>query len=637
MHLLNKAVQVFKNMGWRYVRFRSTFELKKRFGLLKKAFPTNPNRVVHVNLKDWRSNSKPFFFHSKDGVKFNSGLSSKLEQSYQAVVSGKLSFFSNLEITLGLNYDWITNPDTGYRYDEKAHWLDIQDFDSKAGDIKYVWEPSRFSHLYTIIRYDHATGKDCSKQVFSQIDSWMNANEINRGPNFKCSQEISLRALNWIFAIYYYKNSPYLTEELFSKIQHYLFWQIDHVYQNIDFSRIAVRNNHAITETLALYIVGILFPQFPNADRWRKNGKRWFEEEISYQVFEDGTFLQYSMNYHRVVIQLLTWGIRLAELNNDPFSRVVYERAEKSFKFLESSMNPESGWLPNYGPNDGALFFKFGDEHFRDYRPQLEALAHTLKLNWLHTNHQDSLWYGLSSKDSARTSSTAKSEMFKFQDSGYYMFKTPDSFTFLRCGDHRTRPTQADNLHLDIWFKGLNIFHDGGSYKYNAPEIDSKYFRGTESHNTVMLNNFDQMQRGSRFMWFYWTQSEKVKNYEDDQYFFFEGTIKSFQYLSKEIRHTRKVKIHKFALIWEIEDFVANKPESLQMRQLWHTRYLDRISFESNTSKGVLIAKEVNTGYVADLYGTKEVCDQVEFSTTESYIKTIIRLDNENTADSSIL
>ena len=32
-----------------------------------------------------------------------------------------------------------------------------------------------------------------------------------------------------------------------------------------------------------------------------------FEKEIDYQIYKDGTYLQFSMNYQRVVVQLLTW------------------------------------------------------------------------------------------------------------------------------------------------------------------------------------------------------------------------------------------------------------------------------------------------------------------------------------------
>src|SRR6185312_9633867 len=118
--------------------------------------------------------------------------------------------------------------------------------------------------------------------------SWIKANPINQGPNYRCSQEISLRVLNWTFALYYYRNSSKLTEDIFNQIQFAVFWQIQHIFQNIDFSRIAVRNNHAITETLTLYLTGLLYPQFPGSKKWRENGKRWFEEEVAYQIYEDG-------------------------------------------------------------------------------------------------------------------------------------------------------------------------------------------------------------------------------------------------------------------------------------------------------------------------------------------------------------
>ena len=71
------------------------------------------------------------------------------------------------------------------------------------------------------------------------------------------------------------------------------------------------------------------------------------------------------MNYHRVVVQLLTWGIQLAKLNGDTFDKVVYERAQKSLDFLDACIDPVSGELPNYGSNDGALFFKLTNDDYQ--------------------------------------------------------------------------------------------------------------------------------------------------------------------------------------------------------------------------------------------------------------------------------
>jgi hypothetical protein len=92
-----------------------------------------------------------------------------------------------------------------------------------------VWEKSRFSYLYTIIRYDFHFGSDQSAFVLHEILDWINKNPLNFGPNYMSSQEIALRLLNWTFALYYYKNSPQLTEETFQKILHSIYWQAKHI------------------------------------------------------------------------------------------------------------------------------------------------------------------------------------------------------------------------------------------------------------------------------------------------------------------------------------------------------------------------------------------------------------------------
>ncbi|GAB2989259.1 hypothetical protein GCM10027284_02230 [Cyclobacterium sediminis] len=625
---MNKKIfQVLKNMGIKYLIFRFFFEFKKKSGLLKRKFPVAPKLLHYYNLNNWKSNLPPFFFENIDFYKFKGDIQNIefIISEYKKISSYRYKYFSNIEYDLGPNYDWVTNPDTKFQYSNLTHWVDINDFSKDAGDIKYIWEPSRFSHIYTIIRYDLHCDKDCSKQVFDEISNWIDNNKINAGPNFKCSQEISLRVLNWVFALYYYKDSNNLTPELFSKIQHYIFWQIKHVYDNINFSRIAVRNNHAITETLTLYIIGTLFPNFPGATKWKYYGKKWFEEEISFQIHDDGTYLQFSMNYHRVVVQLLTWGIKLAELNGDKFKEVVYVKAKKSLQFLINLMDVNTGWLPNYGPNDGALFFKLSDSHFRDFRPQLEALSYALHLQWPFKKFSDALWYGLDQNEITDRICN-ENGLLKYNSGGFYLFKNKNSFSLIRCGDHRTRPTQADNLHLDIWYQGKNLLHDGGSFKYNTSEKNVKYFRGTESHNTVMLGDLDQMERGPRFIWYHWTQCDFANVNEYDEYYLFEGQIKAFQYVSKNIRHKRKIKFYKYLPIWEIEDEILGKPEDLILRQIWHTNFLNELNFSSRSNHNNTLNPSYKEGFYSELYGSKSSCDQIEFSTYENKVITTIEI-----------
>ena len=619
---IKNGLNLLSNMGWRYTRFRIQYDLLRKTGFLKKRFPITPAYKQYLNLDQWKNKSAVFFFDNKNSLSFIKQPSKEIEEKFYKIRSGEFIFFNSIEFNIGKNYDWVTNPDTGFKYNVNKHWTEIADYSKEAGDIKYVWEKSRFSFLYDIIRYDYHFNEDCAEFVFSEIISWINANPINCGPNYRCSQEISLRVLNWTFALHYYSDSSFLTEEIFNRMQFSIYWQMDHVYRNINFSRIAVRNNHAITETLALYLTGLLYSEFPAAAKWKQRGKAWFEQEIAYQVYEDGTFLQFSMNYHRVVIQLLTWAIALAEKNDESFAPVVYERAKKSLEFLRTCMIDENGKLPNYGANDGALFFKLNDADFRDYRPQLNALASALKTDLLFSFQcEDVQWYNLQNRNSGSWKPSLG--IHRFDVGGYYIFREKDTLTFIRCGNHKDRPSQADNLHLDVWYNGDNILLDGGSYKYNTSDGNIKYFMGTASHNTVMLDDYDQMKKGSRFIWYNWTQRKEIQFNEDERQYNFKGSVSAFNYISENIVHEREVTKIKGQPAWTIKDTIVNKPAEVSMRQLWHLPLQHPpVLWKSISKNGEQVSKQNVKGFVSELYGEKKPCEIIIFQANENEIIT---------------
>ena len=615
MNKLQQIAQLYQNMGGRYFTFRAWYEFRRKSGLLKSQFPINPEQKTYIPLQQWRNNAATFFFDSRESLNIEKVQDEHLKQDAHRIMNGEIQFFSHEWKNLGKDYDWLTNPDTGYHYDIRKHWTEIEDLSSEAGDIKFTWEKSRFSYLYTIIRYDYHFDEDHSSFVFHEIEDWIDKNPINQGPNYKCSQETSLRILNWTFALYFYRNSEHLTEELFQKMMHSVYWQIRHVRSNIHFSRISVRNNHAITETLTLYLTSLLYPFFPDAEERKKKGKTWFEEEIAYQVYEDGTFLQFSMNYHRVVIQLLTWAIGLAELNNDRFAKVVYERAYKSIDFLFQCQEESNGWLPNYGSNDGALFFKLSQNDYRDYRPQLDALHLMLTGKKLYSeDYEDKNWYGISLEEYPLVE--RKYGCVSYPVSGYYLIREEDALTFIHCGNYKDRPSHADNMHVDIWYRGVNVLMDAGSYKYNTiPEL-TKYFGGSESHNTVMLGDNDQMLKGGRFIWYYWPKNASISLKEYEGSFVFEGCVNVFRQLGNQISHQRRVEKKKRQSSWVITDVIEGAPADVLKRQLWHTD--DDLQIDTD---GTITKKE---GWVSDYYGVKRSVRQIEVQALSNKIVTTI-------------
>ena len=622
----NHYIDFIKNMGLRYTMFRIKYEILSKTGILRDKFPVQPTFQVFISLGQWRANTPPFFFKDKSAIKLRKQPSPQLKSIIEDIKKGKFVFFNKLKFDLGKDYDWVTNPDTGYQYNIHKHFTQIQDLSKEAGDIKYVWEKARFSFLYDIIKYDYHFEEDQSAYVFSQIEDFIDKNPINQGPNYKCSQETSLRILNWTFALYYYKNAECLTETVFKKIINAIYWQLHHVYQNINFSRIAVRNNHAITETLMLYLSRLLFPFIPQTEKWSLKGKKWFEKEIAYQIYDDGTFLQFSMNYHRVVVQLLTWGIQLAKLNNDNFNKVVYERAEKSLIFLGANLNIKNGQLPNYGANDGALFFKFTDDDYRNYKPQLDDLRAVLK-NEIAYNTTSYHWYGI---ENPKKITNRQKTTHIFHDGGYYIINEKNSKTFIKCGAYKDRPGQSDNLHLDIWVDGINYLRDAGSYKYNTKSIYINFFNGCQGHNTISLSGEDQMLKGNRFIWYYWVKKAHGKLEKNEHYIEFEGDIEAFRHVKNGVKHRRKVKKITGQNKWQVEDKVFNKGDR-KIYQYWNLNpnEAEAIEIITKDKDGNRLQPLVEEKWFSSYYGIKEKSIHYTFETAGDTFLTQITINKD--------
>jgi hypothetical protein len=405
-----------------------------------------------------------------------------------------------------------------------------------------------------------------------------------------------------------------------------MYWMLKHVRANINFSRKTVRNNHAITECLMLYIGGLFFPFFPESAEWKSSGKKWFEQEICYQVYEDGTFLQFSHNYHRVLVQLMTWGFYLAEANGEKFTPLVYDRAKKSLNYLFQCQAGEGGELPNYGANDGALFFKLNDADYRNYRPTLNALYYFFNNKHLYSDVfslEDANWYKANRKFEQKAPfKLQKQDINEFPQGGIYLMQTNEIFVFIKCASYKDRPSQADNMHIDVWQNGINVLRDAGSYKYNTTPDLVNFFNGTKSHNTVMLGNVDQMHKGPRFIWLNWDKNAKGCISNNDDVLDFEGTVKVYGHLSKEITHKRNVKLFSTTQTIEIWDEIKHDTShSFNLRYHFAKPPKSILVIDKN---GVHLPPKNESNWFSSYYGQKSATQTHLYQTDKTFTKTSI-------------
>jgi len=132
------------------------------------------------------------------------------------------------------------------------------------------------------------------------------------------------------------------------------------------------------------------------------------------------------------------------------------------------------------------------------------------------------------------------------------------------------------------------------------------------------------MKKGTRFVWYHWSQSIFSKSSETEDSYIFEGEIAAFTYLDKSIRHKRKITKLKNKPEWIVEDFIINKPAGTKMKQLFHPIALNTFSFRSIDQTGEEVKPIIKKGYQSKYYGTKVDKQYLSFDSDSNFIKTIL-------------
>ncbi len=127
-----------------------------------------------------------------------------------------------------------------------------------------------------------------------------------------------------------------------------------------------------------------------------------------------------------------------------------------------------------------------------------------------------------------------------------------ESWACLRTAQFTNRPSHADQLHLDLWWRGLNVARDAGTYLYNAAPPWDNSLTTTRVHNTVTVDGHDQMTRAGRFLYLDRVNAYRQGGYEADESILqrLRGRYRNFRL---GYRHTRLVSAFADGH-WRIED-----------------------------------------------------------------------------------
>ncbi|WP_375186160.1 heparinase II/III-family protein [Pseudooceanicola sp.] len=404
--------------------------------------------------------------------------------------------------------NWFADPfSSGPQPDATLDWWRISDFGSD--DIKNVWELSRFDWVVAWSTMAANGDAQALDRLNHWLADWARANRPFKGPNWKCGQEASIRVMHLVTAAWVLGQDH--TPE--AGLVDLVITHLARIAPTMSYA-IGQQNNHGTSEAAALFIGGSFLANLdPRADAWARKGRRWLEERAATLIELDGSFSQYSVTYHRLMLDTYSLAEAWRRHRNLPaFSARLRERLGAAADWLWAMTDAETGDAPNIGANDGARLLQLSGTDYRDFRPSVQlatSLFRDAKAFGSGPWNNSLNWLDLSEGQSCDAPSSRS-----FVQGGFHVLRKPSTLAVLRYPRFRFRPSQADALHVDLWHHGINLLRDAGTYSYNAD--GAEWFSGTSAHNTIVFDGRDQMPRLWRFLFGDWLKAEGVEPVDDD-------------------------------------------------------------------------------------------------------------------------
>jgi hypothetical protein len=425
------------------------------------------------------------------------------------------------------------------------HWIHHESAQHNGRDIKFTWEPGRFGWAFTLARAWYLSDEDAYAESFwKHFTAFSLANRPYRGPHWASAQEVGLRLIALYFAGSILPRTDEQTHALKLQIAHHA----TRIPPTLLYAR-AQNNNHLLTEAAALYTAGHALPTHPHAAKWRKLGWTWLHRGLQAQLAADGTYMQQSVTYHRVMLHAALWSHAIATQRGDTFPAKTRKKLVAATHWLHTLTDSHTGRTPNLGPNDGAYILPLDTAPIHDHRPTLQAASVAFcEQPALPIGPWDEMriWLGGNPIPNSplRAPHTAES---------IHRLDHPDLPTraYMRTAHFTDRPGHADQLHIDLWWRGENITLDPGTYLYNADPPWQNALVSAFVHNTLTIDGRDQMTPAGKFLYVDRAQAQVTEATQNCI------TAEHDGYRALGLTHTRTLATTSYG--WDVTDHIRSK------------------------------------------------------------------------------
>lgn len=502
----------------------------------------------------------------KNSFKQNTEETVKIITAADKICEHKFDLLGSGEAFLGENIDWHTDFKTGYRWNLKKFYKDIE-IPYGKGDIKVPWELSRFQHLTLLGQAYWISGDEKYTSAFiNQITDWIKKNPIKRGTNWACTMDVAIRAANWLVAWEFFKVSRLINEEFIVLFLKSLLSHGRFIRSHLEYSG-GLTSNHYLSDIAGLFFIAAMVPEFKESGGWLAFSKKELETEMLKQVYPDGCNFEASTCYHRLVLELFFYPALLGKKIGIEFSKEYNTKLKKMFEVVLYLIKPD-GRIPQIGDNDNGRFLRFegpnkeildmryllplatvyfGDAQFKVFYDDNEDRLsdHVVPILWNFGLQGLKLWQNMPAMDSRELGSKP------FPNAGWYVIRNKSDYFIISCGlngqNGNGGHAHNDKLSFELSANGSDVIVDPGSYVYTPAPALRNELRSTKSHNTIIFDDKEQNEfRGDLLFVLPDDTRATCKNWhENESKTIFEGAHYGYQRLKNRVVHERLIVCNK--------------------------------------------------------------------------------------------
>ena len=483
-------------------------------------------------------------------------------------------------LDFGYPIDWHLDPVSGRRA-PLAHWSRIDPLDAaKVGDSKVIWELNRHQWLVHLgqawrwtrdERYAHA--------VIQTMRAWMRENPAGMGINWASSLEVAFRLIAWCWSLLLIRDSGALTPDAYAEIERSAEEHATHVerYLSYYFSP----HTHLTGEALGLFYAGVVFRESKHAERWRSLGARVLVDEIERQVLADGVYFERSTCYQRYTADIYLHFVILAVRAGVAIPSMVTERLKSLIDFLVALRQPD-GSMPDIGDADGGLVLPLTTASPDDYRATFSTAAVVFRdpsFAWAAGDiSSDTLWLLGSEaagifREIEKLPPAAKMTQI-FPVGGFVSMRSAWNENALAmvfdAGPLGCEPSaghgHADLLSIQCSAFGERYLVDAGTCCYTPDRVLRDFFRSSEAHSTVTIDQLSQADPAGPFSWRNRCTAHVLRWQIGDTFSYVDALNDAYKRLEHPVSHRRRVVFVKSRYWVVVDDLCDSHDHRIDLR-----------------------------------------------------------------------